>query len=391
MDYVYTSSSLSREICEQIIQKYDSESKLKYEGVTASGMDKNIKDTQDMIIPENEEWDDMNGILSNELQIHMKIYINQIERRPNYDSENNFGQDYHHLNEKLIQVNPFMIQRYEKQKGKYVYHHDGSNDTDKSRAVTYLWYLNDVIEGGETEFFGGSFKVKPETGKILLFPACWCYPHRGNTPISSSKYILTGWLYTENKKPTHTVPKISIPPSLNPSCEPEESIFIFKYFYRSNRELFINYKKKHNTKESIFEDFTIPTYTVMMTSWLKYHIREVTERTNIETIPEIREFVISSFHILVDQIKEKYRLKCQINIKGWFILYNETEPFDLSYDLCIQTDLSSGDSHISRYYKNVPGYQLVYFIEFTFHYMDKDNETKILTLKEIADPCLDLI
>ena len=89
-----------------------------------------------------------------------------------------------------------MIQKYEQNKGKYIYHNDSSIKLDKNkfRVITFLWYLNDVEEGGETEFFG-YYKIKPECGNILLFPSGWIYPHCGKMPISSDKYIITGWLY----------------------------------------------------------------------------------------------------------------------------------------------------------------------------------------------------
>lgn len=395
MDYIYTAPSLSKELCDIIIQRYDAEQHLKYQGVTASGLDKTIKDTQDMIIPETDEWYDINQALSNELQKHMKLYIQSVEKGENYKKENNYGKDFHHLDEKLIQVNNFMIQRYEQNKGKYVYHQDGSNESTQSRAVTYLWYLNDVVEGGETDFYGGSFQVKPETGKLLLFPAFWCYPHRGNMPISSSKYIVTGWLYTENRKLTPKIPRIALPTTIK---EPENSIsgpteeqkIIFDYFYKSNQFLFLDYKHR-KSNDGLLVPFTIPTYTLLMTDWLKNHLFEVTGRTSLDILHEIKPFVISSFKILVDQIKQRLQIECHFNIKEWYVLCNETEPFDLVYDLCIQTDLTTGESHVSRQYEKLEGYQLVYFVEFTFHYADKENETNILTLKEIAEPCLELI
>ena len=64
---------------------------------------------------------------------------------------------------------------------------------DSCRIVTFLFYLNDVEEGGETFFYNG--KVKPEAGKLILFPATWTYNHKGNMPISNDKYIVTGWFY----------------------------------------------------------------------------------------------------------------------------------------------------------------------------------------------------
>ena len=62
------------------------------------------------------------------------------------------------------------------------------------RHLTFLWYLNDVEEGGETEFWG-QYGIKPEAGKLILFPASWTFPHKANVPISSDKYIITGWLW----------------------------------------------------------------------------------------------------------------------------------------------------------------------------------------------------
>jgi hypothetical protein len=38
--------------------------------------------------------------------------------------------------------------------------------------------------------------IKPKSGKLLIFPACWTYPHRGTMPISDDKYIITGWIMT---------------------------------------------------------------------------------------------------------------------------------------------------------------------------------------------------
>ena len=61
-------------------------------------------------------------------------------------------------------------------------------------VITYIFYLNDVEEGGETEI-RRKCKIKSKAGKLLLFPSCWTFPHRGVMPISDNKYIITGWLY----------------------------------------------------------------------------------------------------------------------------------------------------------------------------------------------------
>ena len=61
-------------------------------------------------------------------------------------------------------------------------------------------YLNDVKEGGETEFLYHSKRIKAEKGKIIIFPTDFMHTHRGNPPISNSKYILTGWFSIVDKE-----------------------------------------------------------------------------------------------------------------------------------------------------------------------------------------------
>ena len=61
-------------------------------------------------------------------------------------------------------------------------------------------YLNDVDVGGETEFPDWNIAVKPEKGKVLLFPCNYLFKHKGNVPISNEKYISTNFInyYTQN-------------------------------------------------------------------------------------------------------------------------------------------------------------------------------------------------
>ena len=62
------------------------------------------------------------------------------------------------------------------------------------RFAVWMIYLNDVAEGGETEFIYQKLKLKPEQGTLVIWPAGLTHPHRGNPPYSNDKYILTGWL-----------------------------------------------------------------------------------------------------------------------------------------------------------------------------------------------------
>lgn len=63
-----------------------------------------------------------------------------------------------------------------------------------NRVIAFSIYLNDIEEGGETEFLHQSLRVKPKKGRIAIWPANFPYVHRGNPPLSGEKYILTSWL-----------------------------------------------------------------------------------------------------------------------------------------------------------------------------------------------------
>lgn len=72
--------------------------------------------------------------------------------------------------------------------------HFDSLDEVCNRYMVFLWYLNDVAEGGETEFPDLDLKIAPRTGRLLMFPPYWMYQHIGKPPVSGDKYILSTYL-----------------------------------------------------------------------------------------------------------------------------------------------------------------------------------------------------
>jgi hypothetical protein len=186
-------------LCDEIIYKYEQNKHLHYEGMTLGGVQTKIKDTKDYLIPkcthENDEWYKIERFLYKELKHNFEKYKDFINNNIQYKSEYNYNSSYKLLDYEH-HIDHFMIQKYTKGIGKYIYHHDFLNDikNKRHRIVTFLWYLNDVEEGGETEFWG-TYKIKPKRGKLIFFPSSWCFPHRGNMPLSSDKYIITGWFY----------------------------------------------------------------------------------------------------------------------------------------------------------------------------------------------------
>ena len=87
------------------------------------------------------------------------------------------------------------IQKTLPTEGYHVWHIEhGKGFHDEARAFVFSIYLNDVEDGGETEFLHFSKRVKPKKGRIVIWPSGFPYVHRGNPPLAGEKYILTSWL-----------------------------------------------------------------------------------------------------------------------------------------------------------------------------------------------------
>jgi len=87
------------------------------------------------------------------------------------------------------------IQKTLPTQGYHVWHLEhGCGRENSQRALVFTIYLNDVEEGGETEFLHQSVRVKPVKGRCVIWPAAFPYVHRGNPPLQGEKYIMTSWL-----------------------------------------------------------------------------------------------------------------------------------------------------------------------------------------------------
>ena len=174
--------SLSSDLCKKMIDRFEQDYRKEF-GVTGTGYTPEIKQSTDLLISRLDEWEDIDNELFQILDKDLTVYLSYVYE---YFGELNFLQN-------SIRDEGYQMQRTEPG-GFYHWHTDKNDESDKTRFLTYLWYLNDVEEG-YTEFIGGE-KVYPEEGKLLLFPATWTYQHRG-TPPKSVKYVCTGWMTEE--------------------------------------------------------------------------------------------------------------------------------------------------------------------------------------------------
>ncbi|HET7929786.1 MAG TPA: 2OG-Fe(II) oxygenase [Rhodanobacteraceae bacterium] len=89
---------------------------------------------------------------------------------------------------------PLRIKRYVPGASEEFQLHFDSIGEVANRYLVFLWYLNDVEEGGETDFSGLGIRVQPRAGRLLVFPPYWMYQHAGRPPVSGDKYILSTYL-----------------------------------------------------------------------------------------------------------------------------------------------------------------------------------------------------
>ena len=126
-------------------------------------------------------WDDLKSLILN-FDVAFRHYEKSVGATEAY------GQDTFHYTQLKVQKTLLT-------EGYHIWHLEhGKGFKNEPRAFVFSIYLNDVEEGGETEFLHFSKRVKPKTGRIVIWPAGFPYVHRGNPPLSGEKYIITSWM-----------------------------------------------------------------------------------------------------------------------------------------------------------------------------------------------------
>lgn len=178
--------NLSRETCREIVATFEKDKANQVPGRTLHGALPDVKRTTDLLISKNGLWQDIDAAVFDKLRGAIEEYVSVIPHE----------HDLKDILTSTLRDRGYLIHKYDKLDGFYHWHNDFlvlSNG--QWRVLTFLWYLNDVEEGGETEFIDGT-TIKPEAGKLLIFPATWSLKHRARRPLSGDKYVMTGWLYS---------------------------------------------------------------------------------------------------------------------------------------------------------------------------------------------------
>lgn len=85
-----------------------------------------------------------------------------------------------------------LLQQTKPKEGYHLFHCEDLSWDTSSRTLAWMVYLNDVEDGGETEWLYQELKIKPQKGRVVIWPGSFTHLHRGNPP-RTNKYIATGW------------------------------------------------------------------------------------------------------------------------------------------------------------------------------------------------------
>lgn len=172
-------NALPIDVCNEMIRRFEASEDEQYEGRIGQTVDKDrsIKRTTDLVTSGKENWKDLDRELFRSLGQAI------VELRETYPFFKGPFKDI-----------GYNLQRY--LPGEYYHWHIDSGSHDfADRQLVALWYLNDVEgPGGETEFSLQQVKVKPEAGKLALFPPFWTHEHRAVKLEKGVKYIATTWV-----------------------------------------------------------------------------------------------------------------------------------------------------------------------------------------------------
>lgn len=171
--------ALADALCDEMVARFEQQTDEQYQGrigQTASE-DSSIKKTTDLVVSGKEHWKDIDKALFQSMATAIKEFRETFPYFKGPFKDMGYG-----------------IQRYNPGEF-YHWHIDGGSHDFSQRQLVALWYLNDVPgPGGETEFLYQDVKIRPEKGKLVLFPPFWTHEHRAVTLNEGVKYIATTWI-----------------------------------------------------------------------------------------------------------------------------------------------------------------------------------------------------
>ena len=171
-----------KKLCNEIVSFFESNKELSKEGTTTLGKNTKAKKTTDITITPKD-------LEKPKFEIFKKYFKELHNCYVDYQKQWPFVKSIF----SSVDIGVFNIQKYNPGDHFSHLHCERTSLNSLHRLFAFMTYLNDVEDGGKTNFDYYGIKVKPEIGKTLIWPAQWTHTHRGNPPLDGLKVYATGW------------------------------------------------------------------------------------------------------------------------------------------------------------------------------------------------------
>ncbi|MBT3172145.1 MAG: 2OG-Fe(II) oxygenase [Rhodospirillaceae bacterium] len=172
-------------LCERLIDGFYAAKELGFSqpGMSARGLDKSWKDSEDVSInclPMDDYSNTVHDYFAHVMASH-RLYLAEFPELARHGAKVGF-------------LDPPQIQHYEPGGAFFGDHYESSGLDISHRVLAFLTSLNDIKEGGGTEFIDQKFVCPPERGVTKIWPAGFTHTHHGVPAPTEDKFIITGWL-----------------------------------------------------------------------------------------------------------------------------------------------------------------------------------------------------
>jgi hypothetical protein len=218
-DFIETyENAISPELCQALIERFEASDR-RQPGRTGHGVDKAKKDSTDLCLTGLPEWLDLHNELQDAALKHFMQYLRKYpylltgplglvwidaatgQQRP-ITADDVLAATDPELGAYVFRVfrpGNLILQKYVQNAGGYHYFHSEIYPRDEKcealhRVLLFMFYLNSVEQGGETEFLYQQRLLTPERGAMVIAPGGFTHTHKGHVPRSSDKYIVTSWI-----------------------------------------------------------------------------------------------------------------------------------------------------------------------------------------------------
>jgi hypothetical protein len=209
---------LTDALCDKLVERHNKSDKV-VKGRTGHGVMTNLKDSHDITMMNQPDWQDVQLEIINATYPFVREYFSEHYMaligalnptlnhpktgKPTSVTLENFeevGKPYlDQLIQHVYRYDGFTVQKYDKGVGGYHYWHSEiypqlPNNEPLHRVLALIYYINDIEEGGETSFHYQKMSLKPKKGSLAIFPSGFTHTHKGHVPVSDDKYVVTSWL-----------------------------------------------------------------------------------------------------------------------------------------------------------------------------------------------------